>query len=249
MENVRITYNHVVDNDQLQEENISYLTNEKINVVGKFAAEAAHEIGNPLTSIKDVVQRLNNMGVSNPKYYSMIDSEINKVEEIVNRLIMLSETQSVNFRINDIEIILERAILGMKEFALLEGIKIHSNLEAQGLPIYCDQVRLQEVIENIIKHAIEASACNKNVYITCKSTESHVHIMIKGHGVGNSEERVVHLFEPNYAIKESSTGLDLMINHKIIKEHNGSMQVESKLDIGSTVDIYLPLVGSLEKVY
>jgi len=245
MDSVENTYNLDGGNDLLQEVEVSksFLTNDKIKLVGKLGATVAHEIRNPLTSIKGFVQLLN-MGVSKPEYYSMIYSELNKVEEVVNKLLRIAETQSVNFRLNDIGLILERTIMRMNDLALLKGIKIDSSLECDFLSIYCDEVQLQQVFENIIKNAIEASACNKKMYITCKINESHVHIMIKDQGVGIPEKRIVHLFEPFYCIKENGTGFGLMISYKIIKEHNGTIQVKSELGIGTTVDIYLPLLNS-----
>ncbi|MBO0603592.1 GHKL domain-containing protein [Sporosarcina sp. E16_3] len=241
--NVGNAYDHDIGNDPLQEASKSFLTNDKIKLVEKLAAGVAHEIRNPLTSIKGFVQLLN-MGLSKPEYYSMIYSEINKVDEIVNKLIRLAETQSVNFRLNDIGLILERTIMRMNDLALLKGIKIILSLEGDLFSICCDEVQLQQVFENIIKNAIEASACNKKMYITCKTNESHVHIMIKDQGIGITDERIVHLFEPFYCTKESGTGFGLMISHKIIKEHNGTIQVKSELEIGTTVDIYLPLLNS-----
>lgn len=241
--NIGTIYNHDRGNSQLKEANQSLPTNDKIRIIGRLAAGIAHEIKNPLTSIKGFVQLLN-MEVSKPEYYSLIYSEINKVEEIVNRLIRLAETQSVNFRINDIGLILERTMMRMNDLALSKAIKINSSIEEGFLPIYCDDVQLQQAIENIIKNAIEASARNQQIYITCKRYESHVHIMIKDQGVGISKERISHLFEPFYCIKEKGTGFGLMISQKVISEHNGAIQVESDLGIGTTVDVLLPLLNS-----
>ncbi|MFD1927766.1 ATP-binding protein [Sporosarcina siberiensis] len=244
LENERNTYKHDIDNDQPQKKSISFSTNDKNKIVGKFAAGVAYEIENPLTSIKEVVQQLKSIEVSKPEYYSIMYSEINKVEKIVNRLIKLGETQSVNFCINNIELILERAIMRINDLALVKDIKIISSLEGERVSIYCDPVKLQHVFENIIKNAIEASTYNEIVYITCKTTEDHVHIMIKDQAAGIPEDRFSHLFEPFYYIKDSSTGLGLMISHKVIKEHNGTIQVESELEKGTTVNIYLPSLNS-----
>ena len=128
-------------------------TNDNVKLMENLTVEVAREIRNPLTSIKGFIQLLK-MGVSKPEYYSMIDSEINKVEEIVNRLIKIAETQSVSFRINDIRLILERAIMRMNDLALLKGIKITSSLEGGFLSNYCDQIQLQQAFENIIKNSI-----------------------------------------------------------------------------------------------
>jgi len=243
MENIGIAYNHAIGINSLEEASKSYLMNEKIKLVGELAAGVAQEIRDPLTSINDLVQLLNSR-VTKPEYLSMIYSELNKVEEIVNKLIKFAETQSVNFRLNDIGHILDRTIKSMNDLALVKGINIISNIEGECLSIYCDEVQLQHVFENIIKNAIEASACNKEIYFASKKNESHIHIMIKDKGIGISDERIVHLFEPFYCIKERGTGFGLMMSHKIIQEHFGTIQVKSELEIGTTVDIYLPLLNS-----
>jgi len=243
MENMGDTYNRDIGNDQLEEASKLYQTNDNVKLVGQLAAVVAHEIRNPLTSIKGFVQLLDT-GVSNPKYYSMIYSEINRIEEIVDRLVGFAETQSVNFHINDIGFILERTILRMTDLALLKDIKINLSLEEVLLSIYCDETELQQAFENIIENAIEASASNTEVDIICKKIKSHVHIMIKDEGVGIAEERMVHLFEPYYCIKESGTGFGLMISRKILQEHNGTIQVKSEVGIGTTVEVYLPLLNS-----
>lgn len=241
--NIVNIYNRDTVSCQLQEANNLLPTNDKIRIIGRLAAGVAHEIKNPLTSIKGFVQLLD-QGANKSEYYSMIYSEITEVEEIVNRLIRLAETQSVNFRINDIGLILERTMMRMNDLALSKAIKINSSLAEDFLPIYCDDVQLQQAIENIIKNAIEASAWNEKIYISCKTYESHVHIVIKDQGVGISDERIMHLFEPFYCIKEKGTGFGLMISQKIIQEHNGTIHVESEVGTGTKVNIFLPLLNS-----
>lgn len=241
-QNVKVSYHNEVDYSQLEKESISFSMNEKNKLVRSIAATVAHEIRNPVISIKDLVQLLT-MGISNPEYYSKIYSEISKIEEVLKRLSRLGERHSVNFRINDMGIILERSIMGMKKLSLFKRIKINLSLK-EGLFVYCDEVQLQKAFENIIKNAMEASACNEEVYVTCKTNETHVHIRIKDQGVGIPNKKTEHLFEPCYCIKETGTGFGLMISNKIIKEHNGTIQLKSELEIGTTVDIYIPLLVS-----
>lgn len=229
-------------NGQLQEPGELQI-NDKIVLAGKLAVGVAHEVRNPLTSINGFVQLLN-VGISKPEYYSMIFSELNKIEEIVNRLMKLAEPKSVNYRINNIKLILERTIMKMNELANLKDIEIILSLEGDFVTLYSDEAQLQQVFENIVKNSIEASDNNKKIYITCKTNDSHVHIEIKDQGVGIPDKRMKHLFEPFYCIKEKGTGFGLMISHKIITEHDGTIQVTSMLEIGTTVDIHLPRLNS-----
>ena len=218
--------------------------NDKIELAGKLAAGVAHEIRNPLTSIKGFVQLLSKEE-SKPEYFSLIYSEIDRVEEIINKLMKLGEPHSMQFQLNDVGNILGESILSMKNFALLKNINIVTSIESDIMSILCDKEQLQLVFDKIIKNAIEATPSNKNLYITCKKRDTQVHIMVKDYGVGIPKARLARIFEPFYCIKENGTGFGLMFSHKIVKEHHGNILIESELGQGTTVDIYLPLLGQL----
>jgi len=151
----------------------------------------------------------------------------------------------MKFQLNDVATILSKSILGMKNLALLKNINIVTSIGSDLMSILCDKEQHQLVFDNIIKNAIEATSSNKNLYITCKKCDTHVHIMVKDYGVGIPKVRIARIFEPFYCIKENGTGFGLMISHKIVKEHQGTIQIESEFGQGTTVNIYLPLLGQL----
>ena len=216
--------------------------NDKINLVGKLAAGVAHEIRNPLTSIKGFVQLLN-IGVSKPEYFSLIYTELNRVEEILDRFVGLAEPHSINFQIHDVGYILEQTIILLKDLCLSNGIEIVSITKSDTLSVFCDEEQLQLVFVSVIKNAIAASAPNNKLFISCTKKESHVDITIKDQGVGIPQERLDRLFEPFYCIKENGTGLGLMVSYKIIKEHHGTIKISSETGVGTTVNISLPLLN------
>lgn len=222
-----------------QDSNELFTMNDKVNLVGKLAAGVAHEIRNPLTTIKGFVQLLN-MGVSKPEYFSLITSELDRVEEIIDRLMGLAEPSSIKFHLNDVRLILEQTITQLKDLCLSKGIEITTSIEPVASTIYCDEKQLKLVFVNVIKNAIEATAPNKKLFISCTKIDTHILITFRDQGVGISQERLDHLFEPFYCIKENGTGLGLMVSYKIIKEHHGTIHIESKTGVGTTVAISLP---------
>jgi len=224
-----------------QDSNELFTRNDKVNLVGKLAAGVAHEIRNPLTTIKGFVQLLD-MGVSKPEYFSIINSELNRVEEIIDKLKGLSEPSSIKFHPNDIRLVLEQAIMQLKELCLSKGIEIATTIEAVTSIIFSDGEQLKQVFVNVIKNAIEATAPNKKLFISCTEIDHQFLITIRDQGVGISQERISHLFEPFYCIKENGTGLGLMVSYKIIKEHQGTIHIESETGVGTTVAISLPLL-------
>lgn len=242
-ENIGTSKSYWIYENQLQGANKSFLTDDNIHLVKRMADTVAHNIRNPLISIKDLVQLLSE-GINNPKYYAMIYSEINKVESIINEFTQIESLKSVNFRMNDIKLLLEETVIKMKELALQKGVTIITCLENSHKSIFGDENQLKQVFENVIKNAIEASTYSKNIYITCHENESKVHIKIQDQGIGIPKEKMKHLFEPAYNAKGNSTGFGLMYSHKIVHEHNGTIQIKSELEVGTTVDIYFPVLNS-----
>lgn len=242
-DNICISNKHEIDKEPLRGTKNSYLTDDKIQLVKRIADTVAHDIRNPLISIKDLVQLLSE-GINNPKYYAMIYSEINKVEATINEFTQLENSKHVNFNDNDIRLVLERTIRRLKEIAVQKGINIITCLESSRLSIYCDEIQLSQVIENIIKNAIEASTYYKKIYITCQTNESHLNITVKDQGVGIPKEKMKYIFEPDYTEQETSTGFGLMYSQKVINDHHGTIQIKSEVEVGTTVDIYLPLLNS-----
>lgn len=214
--------------------------NEKIELAGTLAAGLAHEIKNPLTSIKGFVQ-LMDIGKTKQEYFSLIYEEINRVEEIINKLWRFGEPYAGTFSDSDVSSILEHSIWKLSEQALMKNIAIYFQVESDYYNLICDSENLEQVFYNVIKNAIEASTDNKSIFINCRKHDSHIHVTIQDQGVGIPQKRLERIFEPFYCIKENGTGFGLMASYKIIKDHNGIIHIESEVELGTTVDIYLPV--------
>ncbi|WP_169907762.1 PAS domain S-box protein [Priestia abyssalis] len=213
---------------------------EKLEMAGQLAAGVAHEIRNPLTAIQGFIQLLEE-GMSKPEYFSLIESEFERIEDIIGEFLALAKPQAVNFKKNDVRLLLEQTIQLMSTQAIMQGMEIVSFIDPDLPAIQCDKHQLKQVFINIIKNAMEATPSKGKLLITCEQTESHLHIMFKDQGVGIPKERLKRLFEPFYSTKEKGTGLGLMISYKIIEEHKGSIWFESEEGKGTTVHLLLPL--------
>ncbi|MCM3788713.1 PAS domain S-box protein [Domibacillus indicus] len=221
------------------------LKSAKLEMAGQLAAGVAHEIRNPLTCIQGFIRLLEETDKREPEYFSIIRSEFERIEGIISEFLALAKPQALNFQKNDIELILMQTIHLMNAQAIMHNVEIVTVIE-EGLPLFqSDKHQLKQVFINVIKNAIEATASQGTLTITCKKTRSHLHIEFQDQGEGISPERIKHLFEPFYSTKEKGTGLGLMVSYKIIEEHKGMMRVESEEGKGTTVHILLPLASRL----
>lgn len=215
---------------------------EKLTVVGELAAAVAHEIRNPLTSIKGFIQMMENGVPEKDLYYQIVLSELDRIEQIISELLVLAKPQSVCYQRKKIGSLIRHVMKLLEGQANLHNIQFIAELDAESVEIDCEENQLKQVFINLIKNAIEVMPDGGKITLSCKKTnESKLLIRITDEGPGIPHDRLARLGEPFYTTKEKGTGLGLMVSFKIIKDHHGSMEFSSVVDEGTTVDVLLPL--------
>ncbi|MBL0388601.1 PAS domain S-box protein [Tumebacillus sp. ITR2] len=216
---------------------------DKLSVVGQLAAGVAHEIRNPLTAIKGFVQLIRDTRGAKPEYFNIMLSELDRIELIINEFLVLAKPQAVNFQEKNLVTLLQSIIALVETQAILNNIQIVLLLSESDIPLIdCEENQLKQVFINILKNSIEAMPSGGVIHITVDhlAATGQVRVRVVDEGQGIPEERLSKLGEPFYTTKEKGTGLGLMISYKIISEHKGKMIVRSRVNEGTTVDVYLP---------
>ncbi|TMV48320.1 PAS domain S-box protein [Paenibacillus mesophilus] len=216
---------------------------EKLSVAGELAAGIAHEIRNPLTSIKGFIQLLKERMPQS--YYGIILDEIGRIELITGELLMLSKPQAVEFQPVHVPVILDHVATLLESEANMHNVQIARIYEGHSLTVCCDSNQLKQVFINMLKNSIEAMPDGGTVTIDAKEEQSDIVIVIRDEGVGISEEKIRMLGQPFYTTKEKGTGLGLMVSMNIIENHGGRVQVYSQLGIGTQIHVVLPSCPAL----
>jgi two-component system, sporulation sensor kinase E len=215
---------------------------EKLSVVGELSASVAHEIRNPLTSLKGFVQILQ---VEDPKhqfYYQIMHDELNRINHIVSELLLLAKPQQMKFTRANLNKLLQDVLSLLNTEANLNDIQINFTSSLRELWIECEPNQLKQLFINIIKNAMESSQKGGVVSISLEEEEiEFVSIKVMDKGCGISKERLDRIGEPFYSSKEKGTGLGLTVSYKIVQSHNGSIQFESEQNVGTNVTINLPI--------
>ncbi|WP_394234902.1 PAS domain S-box protein [Niallia oryzisoli] len=221
------------------------LKSEKLSVVGELAAGVAHEIRNPLTSIKGFIQLLQSE-VVNQSYTNVILSEIDRLEEIVKGFLSLAKPQPPHREEVDPSILLQDVIHLFESQAILKNVEIVQK-PSEDLPMmYCDSNQIKQVFINILQNAVESMPNGGSITIQgSKQNHESLRFRFIDQGNGIPEERIKKIGEPFFSTKEKGTGLGLMISHKIIQEHGGIINIESVVDHGTTVEVTLPIKKSI----
>lgn len=217
-----------------------YRKADKLNAVGQLAAGLAHEIRNPLTSLRGFLQIMQSGRVNKKEYFDIMLSEIDRINSIVNEFLVIAKPVRTKFQKQDLIHILHSVITLLEAQAALNNIEIRTKVEA-GFPLVeCSEMEIKQVFVNILKNAIEAMPCGGVIRIHASVQEGSVMIRIADEGVGISESQFPRLGEPFFTTKEKGTGLGLMMCYKIIGDHKGGININSVVNEGTTIDVILP---------
>ncbi len=219
---------------------------EKLSIIGELAAGMAHEIRNPMTTVRGFVQMLNEeFHKKEIKNYDdklgLILSEIDRVNQIITDFLNLAKPKPSRIQMLDINKLLSEVMFLIENEALRQGIEINKVLAPTLPPVSGDKNQLSQVFLNIISNAFQAMS-EKGV-LTIKSAASHdqsqVIVDFIDNGAGIPEEVLNKIFNPFFSTKGDGTGLGLAISNRIITDHQGEIKVVSS-EAGTTFSIFLP---------
>ncbi|MBY0098928.1 PAS domain-containing sensor histidine kinase [Mesobacillus maritimus] len=229
------------DVTQIRETEKRLRRTEKLSVVGELSASVAHEIRNPLTSLKGFVQLLKMEDEKHHLYYKIMLDELDRINHIVGELLLLAKPQKVLYKKVDIQNIISDVVSLLKTEASLHNIQIEFMSREDEIQIECEPNQLKQLFINIIKNAIDASNQGDVVAVSLDQIGENVSIIIKDNGCGISNERLKRLGEPFYSSKEKGTGLGLTVSFNIVQSHSGKIQFKSEQNKGTVVQIDLPI--------
>lgn len=230
---------------KLEAENLRW---ERLSCASQMAATVAHEIRNPLTSIKGFIQLI----MRKPDrpapsgYLEIAMSEIERIEKLVTEFQMLSRPiKPAEFTPIDIEQIINDISMLMEGQASDKKVKLtyQSQLKYQFPVVYKvmgDQAQLKQVLINLIRNAIEAVEANGQVNVIAKEKNGTLALEVQDNGAGIPQEVLIKIGTPFYTTKPNGTGLGLSVCYNIIQNHNGKLEVTSKIGEGTIFTVLLP---------
>lgn len=215
---------------------------EKLSVVGQLAAGVAHELKNPLTSLKGFLKliKFRNKDHDIKRYIEVMENEFCRLQLIIEEFLILAKPSKLTFNTHRLENIIDEVIELLNAQANMNSIVLTTEYSDSLPPLYCENNQLKQVFINIIKNAIEASDGGDKISVRIDFFDKHFHISIKDNGKGIAQEEIEKLGSPFYTTKKNGTGLGLAICKRIIEKHKGKLRVKSTIGYGTEITVTLP---------
>ncbi len=226
------------------------------NVRRDFVANVSHELKTPITSIKGFVETLLDGAIADRedsiRFLNIISKQADRLNAIIEDLLSMSrieqgaEREEIELTPGVVQDVLISAIQTCQVEAAAKHMDLRLDCDKQLVPEMNAQL-LEQAVINLINNAIKYSEDGGNVYISCQETDNEMAICVRDEGQGIEAEHLPRLFERFYRIdkarsrKLGGTGLGLAIVKHIAQAHHGRIEVSSRIGIGSSFTLYLPV--------
>ncbi|MBP3952474.1 two-component system sensor histidine kinase NtrB [Bacillus suaedae] len=212
---------------------------EKLSSIGQISAGIAHEVRNPLTSVKGFVQLLQEE--HQHPYYQIIETELQKAINTLNNLLQVSKPDLADEPLSSFNMKEELdAVIFLFQEQLYE-IELEKHFEDRDIIIQGKRNILLKAFFNLIKNAIEAIEGTGKIVIDLFYTKDNICLKIADTGKGISQENLKMIGTPFYSTKSDGTGMGLTQVFTTVQEHDGEITVESTVGVGTTFTINLPI--------
>jgi PAS domain S-box-containing protein len=250
-ENAIVTGMAVILRDvtESRKDTASAIESEKLSALTLLAAGVAHEIGNPLNSLNihlQLVEReLKNLPADKTirlrQDVRVARDEITRLDRIVSQFLRAVRPTKPDLQRTSLnELVVETLSLLQQEIADRD-ILVEQELAGDLPKILVDRAQLKQAFYNVIKNALETMRAGGILRLRTEATDTHAVVSFIDTGRGISAEQIGRVFEPYYTSKEDGSGLGLMIVQRIVREHGGTIEIESDVERGTTFRIKLPI--------
>jgi two-component system sensor histidine kinase HydH len=244
-----VSMGHIIlfsDLTEIQELKREVERSQRLASLGRLAAGIAHEIRNPLSSIKGFATYFGERYQDVPedrKTAEIMVKEVERLNRVIGQLLEFARPLAVKKKPTSLETMIHHSLKMIERDAQAKHIRVETDLSLDVSDVQIDPDRMNQVFLNLYLNAIEAMDDGGTLSVTMNQRKDlkSVRITVSDTGSGIEKEDLVHVFDPYFTTKQSGTGLGLAIVHNIIEAHKGEVRVVSETGRGTSVKIILPV--------
>lgn len=225
------------------------IESERLNAFTLLAAGVAHELGNPLNSLTIHLQllerRLKKMGAQGEALREHLDvatGEIKRLDFIIGQFLAAIRPTKPQFQRVQLRELLDECVRFLQPEIEQSKVKLKLDLRADLPSMPLDANQMKQAVYNLIRNACQAMPGGGTLTISGTFTDYEVRLSFEDTGKGISSEQMNKLFQPFATTRSTGTGLGLLIVRRIVREHGGEIDIESREGQGTRVSLWLPLV-------
>ena len=218
---------------------------QRLASIGRLAAGVAHEIRNPLSSIKGFATYFKERYRDTPKDHQIAEimiQEVERLDRVIGQLLEFARPMSIQRRATQLDALIRHSLKMVEGDARQKGITLNVESDPHINAVHIDPDRIKQVLLNLFLNAMEAMSegGKLSVAVLRLDTNRSIQITVSDTGPGIKPEDLPNLFDPYFTTKPSGTGLGLAIVHKIIESHQGEIEVKSMSGEGTTITMVIP---------
>lgn len=210
--------------------------------LGRMAAGVAHEIRNPLGTLRGFAQYFGHEagpGTDGQRYADLMISEVDRLNQTISGLLQFARARKPQLKRFQAQEFFSKVTTLMEADFGASQIAFHQQFDPE-LSLFADPDLLLQVLLNLLKNSISVTASGGQVTLNARNHDGEVTIAVTDTGRGMTAEEQEKLFDPFFSTRKDGTGMGLAVSHQIVEQHHGRIEVSSKRDLGTIMKVILP---------